>query len=38
MNESDLPQNTINKILKGDFHDPRSVLGFYENRKKNNQL
>ncbi|MCH2284930.1 MAG: 1,4-alpha-glucan branching enzyme, partial [SAR324 cluster bacterium] len=38
MNESDLPQNTINKILKGDFHEPRSVLGFHENRKKNNQL
>ena len=38
MNELDLPQNTINKILKGDFHEPRSVLGFQENRKKNNQL
>jgi 1,4-alpha-glucan branching enzyme len=38
MNELDLPQNTINKILKGDFHEPRSVLGFHENRKKNNQL
>ena len=38
MNEPDLPQETINKILKGDFHEPRAVLGFHENRNKNNQL
>ena len=37
MSELTLKQETIEHLLHGDFHEPRSVLGFHELSKKNGQ-
>ena len=37
MSELTLKQETIEHLLHGDFHEPRSVLGFHEFSKKNGQ-
>ncbi len=35
MSDLILSQKTIEHLLRGDYHEPRSVLGFHEARKKN---
>ena len=37
MTELTLSKETIKQLLQGDMHEPRSVLGFHEARKRNKQ-